>query len=185
MIDLEEAKCFAWYEYIEKTYRGVPVVTKKDLNYVFCIPEPQLTQFLHNVCEKKKDYALLKGNKYISRIQPKKKLAPRYGTLGILMVVFPSGFKKICDHFGLDYYKLEKFAPACIEYEKKISSGDHTNAVNHKQEETIYDLSLVRREQLFSSLVDLLDGKIDVSGLQDWMVDAIYETGKVYCKGGD
>ncbi|MBP0955807.1 MAG: ORF6N domain-containing protein [Oscillospiraceae bacterium] len=86
------------YEYIDKFYKGQPVLTSADVEHFSGINHTRIDYALRNVCTEHKDYEYIADDKLVEF----KKENPKYmRSASRLFVIFKSGFDKLVRHFGI------------------------------------------------------------------------------------
>ena len=142
------------YEYVDKFYKGMPVLTCKDIEHFSGIHRSTIAEVLRNLCENGKDYILLSGEDMRSF---KKENANYPVNVPNLYIVLKSGFDKVAKHFNI---KCECVPKVMIE-EKRSNTRGVAN------ESTCRLMSYIRREiKGVEALTYLLESNMD---LDDFM----------------
>lgn len=142
------------YEYVDKFYKGMPVLTCKDIEHFSGIHRSTIAEVLRNLCENGKDYILLSGEDMRSF---KKENANYPVNVPNLYIVLKSGFDKVAKHFNI---KCESVPKMMIE-EKRSNTRGVAN------ESTCRLMSYIRREiKGVEALTYLLESNMD---LDDFM----------------
>lgn len=95
------------YEYFDKKYNGVPVLTVKDVEYITKIKVSTINWFLRTNAILGKDYYILGGDELKSYKRDNPKTAK---TTGVLNIVTRNGFVKICKAYGIQVEEPKCFA---------------------------------------------------------------------------
>lgn len=140
------------YEYIDKFYKGQPVLSSADIEHFSGINHTRIDYALRNVCTEHKDYEYIADDKLVEF----KKENPKYmRSASRLFVIFKSGFDKLVRHFGI---KCET-PKIMIEDKKKSARG----VVN---EATCNLMHYIRRElKGVESLTYLLESAANIDDL--------------------
>lgn len=112
------------YDYFDKTYNGMQVLTSKDIEHFTGINAGVINWFLRNKAEIGKDFYRLTGIE-LSNFKTEN---PRMSRMSkCLYVITRSGFLKICKAYGI---KIEE--PKCFENKQVINSDnvDKTFSIN-------------------------------------------------------
>lgn len=142
------------YEYVDKFYKGMPVLTCKDIEHFSEIHRSTIAEVLRSHCENGKDYILLSGEDMRSF---KKENANYPVNVPNLYIVLKSGFDKVAKHFNI---KCESMPKMMIE-EKRSNTRGVAN------ESTCRLMSYIRREiKGVEALTYLLESNMD---LDDFM----------------
>lgn len=142
------------YEYVDKFYKGMPVLTCKDIEHFSGIHRSTIAEVLRSHCENGKDYILLSGEDMRSF---KKENANYPVNVPNLYIVLKSGFDKVAKHFNI---KCECVPKVMIE-EKRSNTRGVAN------ESTCRLMSYIRREiKGVEALTYLLESNMD---LDDFM----------------
>ena len=142
------------YEYVDKFYKGMPVLTCKDIEHFSGIHRSTIAGVLRSHCENGKDYILLSGEDM--RVF-KKENANYPVNVPNLYIVLKSGFDKVAKHFNI---KCESVPKMMIE-EKTSNTRGVAN------ESTCRLMSYIRREiKGVEALTYLLESNMD---LDDFM----------------
>lgn len=142
------------YEYVDKFYKGMPVLTCKDIEHFSGIHRSTIAEVLRSHCENGKDYILLSGEDMRSF---KKENANYPVNVPNLYIVLKSGFDKVAKHFNI---KSESVPKMMIE-EKTSNTRGVAN------ESTCRLMSYIRREiKGVEALTYLLESNMD---LDDFM----------------
>ena len=142
------------YEYVDKFYKGMPVLTCKDIEHFSGIHRSTIAEVLRSHCENGKDYILLSGEDMRSF---KKENADYPVNVPNLYIVLKSGFDKVAKHFNIKSESVPKMM-----IEEKCS-----NTRGVANESTCRLMSYIRREiKGVEALTYLLESNID---LDDFM----------------
>ena len=104
------------YEYFDKTYNGVPVLTNEDIGQMTGVHASTIAWYIRNKTEAGKDYYRLTGIELRKFKAENPKMTKR---LNCIYVITQSGFIKFCKAYGI---KVEE--PKCFEQKEqpKISA---------------------------------------------------------------
>lgn len=142
------------YEYVDKFYKGMPVLTCKDIEHFSGIHRSTIAGVLRSHCENGKDYILLSGEDM--RIF-KKENANYPVNVPNLYIVLKGGFDKVAKHFNIKCESVPK-----VMIEEKCS-----NTRGVANESTCRLMSYIRREiKGVEALTYLLESNMD---LDDFM----------------
>lgn len=142
------------YEYVDKFYKGMPVLTCKDIEHFSGIHRSTIAEVLRSHCENGKDYILLSGEDM--RVF-KKENANYPVNVPNLYIVLKSGFDKVAKHFNIKCESVPK-----VMIEEKCS-----NTRGVANESTCRLMSYIRREiKGVEALTYLLESNMD---LDDFM----------------
>lgn len=142
------------YEYVDKFYKGMPVLTCKDIEHFSGIHRSTIAGVLRSHCENGKDYILLSGEDM--RVF-KKENANYPVNVPNLYIVLKSGFDKVAKHFNIKCESVPK-----VMIEEKCS-----NTRGVANESTCRLMSYIRREiKGVEALTYLLESNMD---LDDFM----------------
>ena len=87
------------YEYVDKFYKGMPVLTCKDIEHFSGINHTRIDHALRKVCIENTDYI------YLTRLELaefKKENPKLVRNFSHVLVIFKSGFDKLMKHFGAE-----------------------------------------------------------------------------------
>lgn len=82
------------YNYIEKTYNGIPVMTVADVKHFTDLDEYKIRRIIKGIGKERRDYYLLKGKELV-RFKGENKMLNT--TSHSLILVTQTGFSKICE----------------------------------------------------------------------------------------
>lgn len=102
----ETVKTVSAYNYIDKTYRSIPILTVSDVCHLFNIQPMVLYSFIQSRLIINTDYAFLKDislKEYLNENPD----VPR--CRNSVYIIYRSGLKRIIDYFNLDIKKVPKF----------------------------------------------------------------------------
>lgn len=131
------------YEYVDKFYKGMPVLTCKDIEHFSGIHRSTIAEVLRNLCENGKDYILLSGEDMRSF---KKENANYPVNVPNLYIVLKSGFDKVAKHFNI---KCESVPKMMIE--EKVSKSNAKSKLP-TDEECITALNVLKHVKMCASL---------------------------------
>lgn len=101
------------YEYFDKTYNGIPVLTVRDISHITGAKKQNILWYLANKCVKKTDYCVLRAE----TMETFKKENPKFSKkIACLTIVAKSGFLKLCEAMGI---KCNVPKCYCIEEKKR------------------------------------------------------------------
>lgn len=89
------------YEYFDKTYRGVPVLTTRDFEHFTGVPKSSVNPLLRNHAEPGKDYFQI--NSFQDRLAYKKENPRIKQVCGVLNLITRSGVEMLCGAFGIQF----------------------------------------------------------------------------------
>lgn len=135
------------YEYIDKFYKGQPVLTSADIEHFSGINHTRIDHALRRVCIENTDYKYLTHSELAEFKKENSKLVRNFSHA---FVIFKSGFDKLMKHFG-----AEVETP-------KIMIGENEKSVSGVADEAVYRLmGYIRREiKGIEALTYLLESKI-------------------------
>ncbi|MDD6489461.1 MAG: ORF6N domain-containing protein [Clostridia bacterium] len=164
------------YEYFDKTYNGVPVLTTADVEHLTGINSSTACWYLRRHGEKEKDYYLLCGRSLASY----KNENPKADKLASKVVaVTKSGFIKLCRAYGV---KVEK--PKCFEVKaekpQKTAENDLQKRIKFlKDRLTAIDVLLDQiSRQVIKDDVPMLCNTANYLGMEL----SVYLSNLIYCK---
>lgn len=131
------------YEYVDKFYKGMPVLTCKDIEHFSGIHRSTIAEVLRSHCENGKDYILLSGEDMRSF---KKENANYPVNVPNLYIVLKSGFDKVAKHFNI---KCESVPKMMIE--EKVSKSNAKSKLP-TDEECITALNVLKHVKMCASL---------------------------------
>lgn len=104
------------YEYFDKTFCGIPVLTVKDISHMTGVKKQSILWYLSNKCVRGLDYCVLKGKD----MDMFKKENPKFSKkIFCLTIVAKLGFLKLCEVMGIKHDVPDCY---CIEEKKKPSN---------------------------------------------------------------
>lgn len=86
------------YNYVEKTYGGIPVMTVADVKHFTDLDEYKIRHIIKSIGKMGQDYYLLK-DKNLLRFKSENKML--YATYHSIILITQSGFIAICEHYGI------------------------------------------------------------------------------------
>lgn len=131
------------YEYVDKFYKGMPVLTCKDIEHFSGIHRSTIAGVLRSHCENGKDYILLSGEDM--RVF-KKENANYPVNVPNLYIVLKGGFDKVAKHFNI---KCESVPKMMIE--EKVSKSNAKSKLP-TDEECITALNVLKHVKMCASL---------------------------------
>ena len=131
------------YEYVDKFYKGMPVLTCKDIEHFSGIHRSTIAEVLRSHCENGKDYILLSGEDMRSF---KKENANYPVNVPNLYIVLKSGFDKVAKHFNI---KCESVPKMMIE--EKVSKSNAKSKLP-TDDECITALNVLKHVKMCASL---------------------------------
>lgn len=131
------------YEYVDKFYKGMPVLTCKDIEHFSGIHRSTIAEVLRNLCENGKDYILLSGEDMRSF---KKENANYPVNVPNLYIVLKSGFDKVAKHFNIKCECVPK-----VMIEEKVSKSNAKSKLP-TDEECITALNVLKHVKMCASL---------------------------------
>lgn len=131
------------YEYVDKFYKGMPVLTCKDIEHFSGIHRSTIAEVLRSHCENGKEYILLSGEDMRSF---KKENANYPVNVPNLYIVLKSGFDKVAKHFNI---KCESVPKMMIE--EKVSKSNAKSKLP-TDEECITALNVLKHVKMCASL---------------------------------
>lgn len=131
------------YEYVDKFYKGMPVLTCKDIEHFSGIHRSTIAEVLRSHCENGKDYILLSGEDMRNF---KKENANYPVNVPNLYIVLKSGFDKVAKHFNI---KCERVPKMMIE--EKVSKSNAKSKLP-TDEECITALNVLKHVKMCASL---------------------------------
>ena len=131
------------YEYVDKFYKGMPVLTCKDIEHFSGIHRATIAGVLRSHCENGKDYILLSGEDMRSF---KKENANYPVNVPNLYIVLKSGFDKVAKHFNIKCESVPK-----VMIEEKISKSNAKSKLP-TDEECITALNVLKHVKMCASL---------------------------------
>lgn len=131
------------YEYVDKFYKGMPVLTCKDIEHFSGIHRATIAGVLRSHCENGKDYILLSGEDMRSF---KKENANYPVNVPNLYIVLKSGFDKVAKHFNIKCESVPK-----VMIEEKVSKSNAKSKLP-TDEECITALNVLKHVKMCASL---------------------------------
>lgn len=131
------------YEYVDKFYKGMPVLTCKDIEHFSGIHRATIAGVLRSHCENGKDYILLSGEDM--RVF-KKENANYPVNVPNLYIVLKSGFDKVAKHFNIKCESVPK-----VMIEEKVSKSNAKSKLP-TDEECITALNVLKHVKMCASL---------------------------------
>lgn len=131
------------YEYVDKFYKGMPVLTCKDIEHFSGIHRATIAGVLRSHCENGKDYILLSGEDMRSF---KKENANYPVNVPNLYIVLKSGFDKVAKHFNTKCESVPK-----VMIEEKVSKSNAKSKLP-TDEECITALNVLKHVKMCASL---------------------------------
>ncbi len=101
------------YEYFDKTFCGIPVLTVKDISHITGVKKQSILWYLSNKCVRGLDYCVLKNEDMDMFKKENPKLSKK---IFCLTIVAKLGFLKLCEVMGI---KRDVPDCYCIEEKKK------------------------------------------------------------------
>lgn len=150
-----EPKSAKEYEYFDKTYGGVPVLTTEDIGQITGINRTTIAWYIRNKTEIGKDYYRLTGIELSKFKSENPKLTKM---LKCIYAITRSGFMKLCRAYGI---KVEE--PKCFEDKSTHNKNDNQDFSIHRMVEKLrreygYDISVRTLTQEIAD--DYTDGVI-------------------------
>ncbi len=135
------------YEYVDKFYKGQPVLTSADIEHFSGINHTRIDHALRRVCIEHADYIYLTHSELAEFKKENPKLVRNFSHV---LVIFKSGFDKLMKHFGAEV----ETPKIMIEENKKSVSGVADESVCRL-------MGYIRREiKGIEALTYLLESKI-------------------------
>lgn len=131
------------YEYVDKFYKGMPVLTCKDIEHFSGIHRSTIAGVLRSHCENGKDYILLSGEDM--RVF-KKENANYPVNVPNLYIVLKGGFDKVAKHFNIKCESVPK-----VMIEEKVSKSNAKSKLP-TDEECITALNVLKHVKMCASL---------------------------------
>ena len=131
------------YEYVDKFYKGMPVLTCKDIERFSGIHRSTIAGVLRSHCENGKDYILLSGEDM--RVF-KKENANYPVNVPNLYIVLKGGFDKVAKHFNIKCESVPK-----VMIEEKVSKSNAKSKLP-TDEECITALNVLKHVKMCASL---------------------------------
>lgn len=126
------------YEYFEKTYSGVPVMTTRDFEHFTGVPKSSVNPFLRNHGELGKHY--FKVTSYQERLQLKKENPRMRQVCGPLNLINRTGVELLCEAFGIPFDPPEGMVAVQSVLPVPVNNNDKGYSVSAKPCHMVLDI---------------------------------------------
>lgn len=131
-------KEIAPYEYFEKTYSGVPVMTTKDFEHFTGVPKSSVNPLLRKHGERGKHYFQISC--FQERLQLKKENPRMRQVCGIINLITREGIQLLCDAFGIQFDPPEGMVAVQTVSPVPVKNKDNESTVSAKPSHMVLDI---------------------------------------------